>query len=207
MTREQIKVDIPDDWMENLKHGRCWCGKDHTEFDKGQKFYCSQKHANDYSKRIKYWSTFKDKVLERDNHTCQQCLMSEKQFKENQSNEEKQYYEERVKEFPEAINQARAIKLKDLQEEYERIMNDGYLAQHIPWQVIEELNINRPDFNKKWFHLEVDHIKAVALGGEMWEEENLQTLCSDCHKIKTKNDMSLIKINRKTIQTVQVERT
>lgn len=33
--------------------------------------------------------------------------------------------------------------------------------------------------------LEVDHIIPVARGGS-WEPSNLQTLCSDCHKDKTR---------------------
>ena len=62
MPREQISVDIPDEWNENMKHGMCWCGKDHTQFEKGQKFYCSLSHSKEYSKRIKYWSTFREEI-------------------------------------------------------------------------------------------------------------------------------------------------
>jgi len=35
--------------------------------------------------------------------------------------------------------------------------------------------------------LEVDHILSVAKGGS-WEPTNLQTLCRDCHSIKSAND-------------------
>lgn len=35
-------------------------------------------------------------------------------------------------------------------------------------------------------NLEVDHIREVANGGDMWDESNLQTLCRKCHKAKTK---------------------
>jgi len=73
MPREQISVDIPDEWNENMKHGRCWCGKPNSEFEKGQKFYCSKDHARKYSKRIVYWSSFKDKVLEARENKCVKC--------------------------------------------------------------------------------------------------------------------------------------
>ena len=39
--------------------------------------------------------------------------------------------------------------------------------------------------------LEMDHIIAIVNGGEQWDEKNLQILCKDCHKVKTKADMNL----------------
>jgi len=32
---------------------------------------------------------------------------------------------------------------------------------------------------------EIDHIKAIAEGGDKWDRDNLQPLCSDCHKRKS----------------------
>ena len=40
--------------------------------------------------------------------------------------------------------------------------------------------------------LEVDHIKPVSIGGDSLDLENLQTLCINCHKIKTAEDMKVI---------------
>ncbi len=37
--------------------------------------------------------------------------------------------------------------------------------------------------------LQVDHIIALVNGGDMWNENNLQTLCVECHKKKTKEDL------------------
>lgn len=34
--------------------------------------------------------------------------------------------------------------------------------------------------------LEVDHITAVADGGDLWDPENLQALCRGCHVAKTR---------------------
>ncbi len=37
-------------------------------------------------------------------------------------------------------------------------------------------------------NLIADHIIPIALGGDEWDINNIQTLCSDCNKIKTKQD-------------------
>lgn len=37
--------------------------------------------------------------------------------------------------------------------------------------------------------LEVDHIKALVNGGDMWAEDNLRTLCHSCHLKKTRLDL------------------
>lgn len=35
---------------------------------------------------------------------------------------------------------------------------------------------------------EVDHIVPLRAGGAMWDEENLQVLCSECHIEKTRGE-------------------
>lgn len=53
-----------------------------------------------------------------------------------------------------------------------------------------------------------DHIKPVCIGGDCFDLDNIQTLCIDCHKIKTKDDMKLIAEYRqveKKHETNQVE--
>ena len=43
-----------------------------------------------------------------------------------------------------------------------------------------------------------DHIIPIALGGEQWDINNVQTLCIDCDKIKTKQDAKdIAKLRRK----------
>ncbi len=37
-----------------------------------------------------------------------------------------------------------------------------------------------------------DHINPIALGGEEFDVDNVQTLCIDCDKIKTKEDQAKI---------------
>ena len=41
--------------------------------------------------------------------------------------------------------------------------------------------------------LEVDHIKAIMNGGNMWDDNNLQTLCHKCHVKKTRQDFYELK--------------
>lgn len=35
---------------------------------------------------------------------------------------------------------------------------------------------------------EVDHITPVFQGGEWWSLDNLQSLCADCHKAKSRQE-------------------
>jgi hypothetical protein len=42
-----------------------------------------------------------------------------------------------------------------------------------------------------------DHIVPIAIGGEEYDLSNVQTLCIDCNKIKTKKDMKEIALYRK----------
>lgn len=199
MPREQISIDIPDEWNENMKHGRCWCGKNHSEFDKGQKFYCSLAHAKEYSKRIKYWSIFKEEVLDEQGRKCSECGLDDETHKKQQEQLRIQAFTLEAKKYPEAIKQGRAVMISELQEKFEKIKDDGYVLEHMSWEVAEEHHISRHHdiFERHWFQLEVDHIVAVSLGGEMWDKKNLRVLCSDCHKIKTKDDMKRLKIQRK----------
>ena len=41
-------------------------------------------------------------------------------------------------------------------------------------------------------NLIADHINPIALGGKQWDINNLQTLCVDCEKEKTKKDIRKI---------------
>lgn len=46
-------------------------------------------------------------------------------------------------------------------------------------------------------NLILDHIKPIALGGGEFDKTNVQILCRDCNKLKTRNDLKLISIERK----------
>lgn len=44
----------------------------------------------------------------------------------------------------------------------------------------------------KWYTGAVDHIVPIALGGDEFDRANLQLLCEDCNRTKTRNDMARI---------------
>lgn len=48
------------------------------------------------------------------------------------------------------------------------------------------------EWNKTKKTMIVDHIKPIALGGEELDENNLQILCEDCNREKTKKDQARI---------------
>lgn len=48
------------------------------------------------------------------------------------------------------------------------------------------------NLRKTSFELIGDHIIPIAIGGEEWDIDNVQTLCQDCNKVKTKKDMGEI---------------
>lgn len=50
----------------------------------------------------------------------------------------------------------------------------------------------QPDRSK----LVVDHILPIALGGDEYDPSNLQTLCQDCNKVKTAEDLKMINRER-----------
>jgi 5-methylcytosine-specific restriction endonuclease McrA len=37
-----------------------------------------------------------------------------------------------------------------------------------------------------------DHITPIAIGGDDWDMNNIQTLCLNCNKVKTAQDMKII---------------
>ena len=200
MSREQILNDIPQIWRDNLRVGHCWCGKPRSEFDKNQKIYCSTKHADEISSRVQYWSSFKDIFLRKHGKTCIKCGMTAEKFEKLEQTTEEQFYKDLAIEHKEAIEFERTKMLNELEEKRKMIFDDGYVMQHLGYKTKEAFSIdldydNR--YHKEFFNIEVDHIKAISLGGEMWDEKNLQPLCNFCHKIKTKEDMQKLKILKK----------
>ena len=57
------------------------------------------------------------------------------------------------------------------------------------WQIVRRLALDRDGWRcvlcSKAGRLEVDHIRRLRDGGEMWDLHNLQTLCRKCHFSKT----------------------
>ena len=188
--RENIKYDIPKEWVENFKRGCCpVCSKTKFEFDKGMKVYCSTKCRELYGERIYTWQERRDKILKERGEKCEKCSKTLKQlseYKETYKEEQKKKY---IEKHPELLEQKRKELMEEVEEKYQKALNltadDLYL-----YSEIEELPWSYNSF-------EVDHIKAVALGGDMFDEKNLKVLCYPCHKEKTKEDAKKIALLRK----------
>ena len=54
------------------------------------------------------------------------------------------------------------------------------------------LRTYRGQFSYEECEYEVDHIVAIIFGGMCFDEDNVRTLCGECHKKKTKSDMAIL---------------
>jgi len=52
-------------------------------------------------------------------------------------------------------------------------------------------SICKQRFRKK--QLDVDHIIPVQMGGQLFDKDNLRTLCKECHKAKSRLDSEALK--------------
>ena len=72
----------------------------------------------------------------------------------------------------------------------------------LDWNKVRKRILKRDNhtcaFCNKSKELHVDHIIPIAIGGELFKMSNLQVLCKDCHKIKTKSDIKKIVAKRRT---------
>ena len=89
-------------------------------------------------------------------------------------------------------------KYKSLFEKFKRVYCSDkcareYQSKWITWNGLRNkiLERDRHKCNHCGFKgsLEVDHIKAIVNGGDMWDEDNVQALCKKCHNKKTKLDL------------------
>ena len=55
--------------------------------------------------------------------------------------------------------------------------------------------------------LHADHITPIALGGDEWDMNNIQTLCEECHKKKTAKDAAKISQRRRVEELQQKGQT
>ncbi len=198
--RENIKYDIPKEWVENFKKGCCpVCAKTKFEFDKGMKVYCSKKCRELYSERIYTWQEKRDKVLKERGEVCEKCKKTIKQlskYKEDYKEKQKRKY---IEAHPELLEQRRKELMEEAEKKYQQALNlkaeDLFLygeIEDLPWA---------------YDSFEVDHIKPVSLGGDMFNEDNLKVLCYTCHKEKTKNDAKEIALLRKKEKMKKKEQT
>ena len=70
------------------------------------------------------------------------------------------------------------------------------------WKMTREMILRNSDYKCKIcgnndYNMEVDHIIARCLGGEIWGSWNLRALCRKCHVEKTKEDLAKLKLLKK----------
>ena len=206
MPREAMKDDYTQEEINNLESGKCWCGKPKLEFDKGMKVYCCKEHYRDWYRRTVPWSIFKDEVLEEMGKKCAGCGCTPESLKKKQKSKYSDWIK-LVKNNPECmllVQNERVKQLNELEERYQKIMDNDYLIKMELGSRFGELpeGIPRAPEEDNWTEdrFEVDHIIAVSLDGEMWDKKNLQILCYRCHKKKTSADMKILKAKRRNLK-------
>ena len=195
MARPQFKVTIPKEWEERKKTGLCpVCSNPREEFEKNRKVYCSEKCAMAYASHFVSWGELREKIIERDKETCVECGDNHSKIMETH----KKLVDEKIKELNEQFKDIlEAQKFKELAEaeksylnKIERIGRMNVSDYSVKHKIQDAYGIKIPDayYDSPSFRLEVDHIIAICNGGDMWDEDNLRTLCNKCHKKKTKKD-------------------
>src|SRR3990167_1549346 len=198
MARQLIKNNVPELWRQRANAGLCpVCAKTKPEFDKGLIVYCSVKCRTEYAGKYEFWVTLRENAMKRDSYTCQKCgvnsTLAEAKHQKYKDENIRNFIEKERKEF----EVFRDKELNKLSEEYEKdyneIMNDIAFFRRDKWELSKQFEKQYPDvFSHDYISpsFEVDHIKAIMNGGDMWDINNLQTLCKDCHKQKTKSDFN-----------------
>ena len=187
---------------------------------KGRSVTCSEKCGAEYNSKFVYWSNLSYKILQRDNFTCVKCGRNQNKLNEEIERKRQKLERERKKWFLENVPASEMEKVKkafiEEAEEYLDKANSYFIAssnQEVIRKVAtyetfhEDLPYAHVDRNEEWkkecpfpdpgdiekekIELNVDHIRAITNGGDEWDESNLQTLCEDCHKQKTREDMAI----------------
>ncbi|MBE3095382.1 MAG: HNH endonuclease [Actinobacteria bacterium] len=192
--RELMKNDVPELWRQRARAGLCpVCGKTKDLFEKGMRVYCSVKCRDEYASKYTHWSEIKDNVLKRDGERCTKCGITEKEFDEKLKEEKRKYREQLLSkpDIQKRIREERDEQLvkwdEQFKERYDEIMDDHWILEHIFYysELYEDMEMpNRIGF-------EVDHKIAIVNDGDIWDESNLQVLCTECHKKKTQEDMKI----------------
>jgi len=190
--REPMKNDVPELWRQRAKAGLCpVCGKTKIEFKKGMKVYCSVKCRDKYASKYIYWSTEKDRFLEKHGKKCDDCGLGMDDinnfYREEVKKRRKDWLSipKNKKRIEEKRDELLVDWSKDWEERYKKIMDDYWILDGSFWGEDQELRKGIP----KHVSFDVDHIKALCNGGDMWDKNNWQVLCSECHKKKTKKDL------------------
>ena len=211
MRRTYMRESFTDEELANIKSGKCWCGKPRSEFQKGMRAYCSPEHRAIWQSKVLTWQEFRDQFLREHGKKCDVCGV------ESSREEYERLFEETQKKREQALVELKptiqdfiiARKIDLLESDYERRFLEATDPDNISIYDLENYarqhKLTLPEL-PKWHSVneqpervfEVDHIQAIVNGGSEFDKSNLQVLCQDCHKKKTKNDMLIangVKIN------------
>ena len=197
MAREPTKSDYTEEELANLRSGRCWCGVPRPEFAKGLRVYCSIKHREEWYGRTISWSGYRDEIMGEREKRCVHCGLDDDGLEKKYAGEMKKWKRAVLKDprVREQMEARRIEMLNRVEELYAEAMDDWGLArQAVRGFGYYDSSSGWPEPHRAGF--EVDHIVAVALGGDMWDKKNLQILCTACHRAKTAKDVGKIKQRR-----------
>jgi len=146
------------------------CNHLRAKFKNGNtKNYCDKHNFRDMSE-FTNWASLRIKSLKRDNYTCVKC------------GDKREEIEVKIKRRK-VVNLQEMLNLKA-----ENILNKDKEIK-FKYEIKEYVEM-RGNFV-------VDHIEPIALGGDEWDINNLQTLCLKCNKIKTSQDQTKIAKQRR----------
>jgi len=165
--REGYKFVILEPAKTWLKEDKCaGCGKEKKDWKRSTKYKCCSKDCTTkYMRDSTYygWPELRLKAIQRDNYKCIKCGKQETLI---------------------VNTKIGWMTWEQLKDHYITFRNTYYVERVDE----EKQEIILHDISK----YVVDHIHAISLGGEEWDINNLQTLCKECNKIKTKKDMGKI---------------
>lgn len=177
--REGYKVIVNEEAQERIKNDQCpSCGKPKSEWTRRTDWRCcSTKCTGIYVKEMVCygWPELRMMAFERDGFICAKCnkIPVKEEWNRNMSK----------KEFKKYMNQWHKVLLYRTKEIEGR--------KRLVAVLVDDSS------------LVGDHIIPIALGGDEWELKNVQSLCSDCNKIKTKEDAGKIAAARRVINKLQ----
>ena len=142
--------------------GFCLWCEKDLSFDRRRVSFCCNEHAETYYETFVYEDNKKYTILSRDGYKCVHCGFDVKKFRE-----------EIEKKFLYIYGDPRYGDFSGIGEK-----RDNY--------------IKSKGFSLNHSFMEIDHIKAIKMGGDPIDPANQQSLCYPCHKKKTKKDVGLM---------------
>jgi len=172
--RQQVKPDNPQE-REWYRSGRCRnCGK---ELDSAR-HYCDGNCNAEYWERHS-WASIRLQVFRRDDFKCAHCGF------QVQEAAGEGYYDSIYLPIVDPLHWAKQLEI------------DERLQRRTASNWVWDYKLEKRVFTKPPFV--ADHILPIALGGDEWDLNNLQTLCIFCNKVKTKGDSHEIAKARRVV--------